>query len=166
MDEAVGLAREILTQYGLPIALLVLVVIGEGIALYKLWDRNQKLFDKLLEKGGSEGESDPARVELELESAIEDLQQALAANAEALLAAVRTAIVERGDGREVERLLADLDRLRADLAHERAQTSALHEKRFTDVRALHAEQIETMRSATQAIEKLSAMLQGAMRRPQ
>ena len=168
MDALVGFIREVTTQYGLPVALCVVIIGAQGFFLWKLWQRNQTLLDQLL--GNADGdattpeERKKRRASLhDLDEAHEKMRDSVRVNIEQLLQTLHTTI-GAGDDREVERLTKDLERLRDDLAAERKANTSLHEKRFEDVRALHAEQIETMRTATQAIEKLSAMLQGAMRR--
>lgn len=162
MTEILG---QVLTQYGLPVALCVVVMAAEGFFLWKLWERNQTLFDRLLAAEKKvDGDDEEDRLAREhLDGAVNQLQQTIAANIDSLLETLHLALND-GDEREVKRLLADIERLRQDVHREREANTILHEKRFADVRALHQEQIDTMRTATQSIEKLSAMLQGAMRR--
>ena len=168
MEALVGLFRDAMTTYGLPVALCLVIIAAEGVALYKLWQRNQKLFDEIM--GNNDGDATTVeerkrrRASLhDLDEAIRDIRNALGTNIESLLQTLHATVVI--DDRERERMTNDLERLRGELATERQANTSLHEKRLEDVRALHAESIETMRTATQSIEKLSALLQGAMRRP-
>ncbi len=169
MDALIELFGEAMTRYGLPVALCLAIMAAQGFFLWKLWDRNQKLLDMILGEGEGEASTPEERKKRraslhDLDEAVEQTRAVLRSQIDSLLQSLAAVVV--GDDREIERMTADLERLRNELAAERAANTSLHEKRYDDIRALHAEQLQTMRTATQSIEKLSAMLQGAMRRPE
>lgn len=157
------LVANLVTEYGLPVALAIVGMGAEGFAIFKLWQRNQMLYEKLVEAGQSSDEDAPLATGGEVEEAVAELREALDDSMVVVVKAIET-LRDGDDGREMTRMDEDLQRLRDELARERAALTSLHEKRFQDVRALHSEQIETMRAATQAIERLGALLEGAMRR--
>lgn len=183
---------KLLTDYGLPTALAIVVVGAQGYALYRLWKRNQELVDRLLgEEGADEqGAPNPHRraTRKDLDDSIGALRAELWADRDAITGAGMelskalavlgtlsasgggaTGDEERREHRaEVERYHQRIEAARRELAelHEtsRQDLKQMSREQLEDMRKLTREQLQTMEAATNSIEKLSALLQGAMSR--
>lgn len=150
----------LLTRYGLSTALAVVLAGAEAVFIFYLWRRNQELVTKLLAKRKSEGEGETE--EGEAPATLVELDQALSVQTTQLIEALSAL------GSSHEAALTDLSE--RELRHAREQIErALERERSAsrehrdDLKTLGREGVQSMEAATAAMERLTAMIEGAMR---
>ncbi|HEY5657761.1 MAG TPA: hypothetical protein VIY27_08215, partial [Myxococcota bacterium] len=174
----------------LPTAFAIALAGLEAVVIYKIWMRNKELVDRLLNLADDDDGEDEEKKKKkpatrgDLADASAAMLTAVAANADVVARALGSQYGEQleraarecasvgeavqGQHRaELERYHERIEAMRGEIAElnatAREDLKSMNREQLGDLKTLTREMLQTMEAATSSMDKLSALIQGAMR---